>query len=127
MIINKITEEEGYRLRKNKQNNCKLRLLNEYSIKHMSRESSSTDLRTISPTGFSCKKADLEDYLDQNKQLDVYVSAVSDPLLFWVQVVDNCPALKKMNEELEDYLVENPNCFFVSLFSNFEKNVLLHF
>jgi hypothetical protein len=117
LIINKITEEEGYRLRKNKQNNCKLRLLNEYSIKHMSRESSSTDLRTDSPTGFSCKKADIEDYLDQNKQLDVYVSAVSDPLLFWVQVVDNCPALKKMNEELEDYLVENPNCFFVSLFS----------
>ena len=84
LMINKIKEEEGYKLRKNKQNNCWLRLLNAYSIKHMSRESSSTLLRTDSHTGFSCKRAHLEDYLDHNKQVNVYVSAVSGPLVFWV-------------------------------------------
>ena len=95
-------------------------MLNEYSKKHLSREGSSTNLsRTNSLTGLSYKRSDLDEYLDNNKTVDVYVSAVAHPLLFWVQVIDNLPTLETMNEQLDNFFVNNPKTLFVNLFEVF--------
>ncbi len=86
-------------------------MLKEYSIKHASIEN---DINRISSSNGAGYRKEL--HLDFDKTVDVYVSAVADPLQFWVQIIDHLPELNKMNNELNDYLCENPTSLFVSLF-----------
>lgn len=107
MIIEKIKEEDTYKLKRAKRNSRKnnnynsgqyerdefnYRNMNYYKNQALQSQNSSYSIASQSDSSFcSVKEAqiklpeitDYESYLDENKCAEVFVSAVADPQAFW--------------------------------------------
>lgn len=57
----------------------------------------------------------LEPYLNQNKSVDIFVSAVAHPKAFWVQVIsDDSIKLEKLLEDMNQIYADSNQYSFVS-------------
>ena len=129
LILSKIKEEEAIRERRaNNNNKFKQPNYNNYSTSSISNGCNNKQETTVStstspPTESIAPKQlplpppiDIESLLDENKCMNVYISAVAHPYAFWVQVVnEDSPQLDKQIDDLNEYYKKNANCSFVSI------------